>query len=503
MGQTRSWISRARRWRLKDQPLSVQFLLAGGIVGVFSILTLGLLLQQVNRQADASRWVAQTHRTMGRLNLLGRDFYGQQTHLKDYLKTGEARYIASVGESRQLFEDGFDELRKLVSHDAEQRAAMQELHEGYLRWLELAHRLMSGKKVTENVARQELSLFKDTFRKIDQMVDRESRRLSQRDRSEKSAIQLTFTGIAVMNIALLLVFGVALAKLYVSIARPISELSRGIQKYQDGQFETRVSVDNQSEIGFLGRSFNTMAGKIELMVRDLRKLDELKSEFLSTISHELRTPLTSIQGYATLVASGDAGEVNGTQKEFLGIIQSNCARLGSLINDLLDVEKIEAGRAQLRKEPLDLAPLLKECHDTFAVVARQKGLKLHYEVPDTGLPVLGDRARLAQVFVNLLSNAIKYTPEGTVELSAERNPGAVVIRVRDTGLGISKEEQERLFQKFYRARSGLDSGESGTGLGLVIARGWIESQGGTIHLQSEPGKGSVFTVTLPLGSESV
>ena len=241
-----------------------------------------------------------------------------------------------------------------------------------------------------------------------------------------------------------------------------------------------------------------MAEKIEGMVDDLRKLDQLKTEFISTVSHELRTPLTSIGGYAKLLAGGEAGEVTETQKEFLYIIDTNVVRLTHLINDILDIEKIEVGKMQIVREPQELGPVLKECRDTFGHPGGAKGPRTAVQgarrsAADHG----GDRSRLVQVFMNLLSNAIKYTDKGFVELIAETNDFAVTVKVRDSGVGLSPDEREKVFQKFYRTPSGLHSAEGGSGLGLAIVRGLVEAHGGTVTVDSATGQGTTFTVTFP------
>jgi signal transduction histidine kinase/CheY-like chemotaxis protein len=320
---------------------------------------------------------------------------------------------------------------------------------------------------------------------------------------QQNQLQPIFIAIVLLNIAFLLVFSIALIKLYLNIARPISNLSRGISRYQAGNFKTRVPVSNRSQIGFLEASFNEMAEKIENMVTDLKKLDELKTEFLSTVSHELRTPLTSISGYTKLLISGDAGQINEMQKEFLYIVDTNIVRLTNLINDLLDVEKMELGKVQFAREREDLTLVLKECCDTFDVLAKQKGLELRYNVPSNPLTMIGDRDRLIQIFMNLLSNAIKYTKNGFIEIAAEQRDYAIIVRIRDSGVGLTSEDLEKMFQKFYRARSGVATGEGGTGLGLVIVRGLMEGHGGSIKVESTPGEGTCFQVIFPAAPEAL
>lgn len=477
------------------------------MVAFFSVVSLILLLSQVDSQTKASRFLSQTHRAVGRLNTLGRDYYRQETAVLEYLRARDNRYLASVLEQRQLWNEGIKSLGELTAGNQRETEVLHRLEESYQGWLKVSDELIgqfnkpmwssSNSLPDPESLRNESALFKETFLLIDRLINLENRQLAVRDESEKAATRATFSAIALIQVALMLIFGFVLAKLYLSIARPISELSGGMQRYESGDFTARVPVSNDSQIGYLERTFNGMAEKIEDMVADLRKLDQLKTEFISTVSHELRTPLTSIGGYAKLLAGGDAGPVTETQKEFLYIIDTNVVRLTHLINDILDVEKMEVGKMQIVREPQDLHSVLKECRDTFGILAAQKGLELRYRVADELPPILGDRSRLVQIFMNLLSNAIKYTEKGFVELTAEPNDFAVTVKVRDSGVGLSADEKERLFQKFYRTRSGLRSAEGGTGLGLAIVRGLVEAHGGTITVDSLPGQGTTFTVTFP------
>ena len=184
------------------------------------------------------------------------------------------------------------------------------------------------------------------------------------------------------------------------------------------------------------------------------------------------------------------------QRRFLQVANQSADRLGALINDLLDVAKIEAGRVQLRKELVDLAAVLREVSATFRVDATRHGLAFREELAALP-PVLGDRDRLIQVFGNLVSNAIKYTPAGEVGVSARPTYGAVEVVVHDTGVGMSAEEQRQLFTKFFRSRDRAGPDPGGTGLGLVIVKGIVEGHGGTLGVESEPGVGSRFRVVLP------
>ena len=231
-------------------------------------------------------------------------------------------------------------------------------------------------------------------------------------------------------------------------------------------------------------------------VTERKELERLKSEFISTVSHELRTPLTSIKGYVDLVLAGDVGPLTPEQREFLTIVAQNTTRLTELINDLLEIERLESGRIEFEFVELSLEEVLQNVARSLQVNAEQKGLEFITEIA-SGLKVRGDRERLAQVFLNLLSNAIKYTPAGTVELKAYRENDTVVVAVRDTGIGLSESDMQKLFQKFFRADNPYVRKAGGTGLGLSIAKAIVERHNGTITVTSQLGQGSTFTVRLP------
>jgi PAS domain S-box-containing protein len=238
------------------------------------------------------------------------------------------------------------------------------------------------------------------------------------------------------------------------------------------------------------------ASTIARDITDRKLLDRMKDEFVGTVSHELRTPLTAIKGFIELMADGDAGPVNEMQREFLEIAARNSDRLGVLINDLLDMSRIESQRLEIRTQPIDLATVLAEVAATFRVQAYTKGLVFREQVAQ--LPkVPGDSARLVQVFNNLLSNAIKYTPKGEIGIRAAPIERGVEVIVYDSGIGLTREERAQLFTRFFRGRNPVVADSSGTGLGLVIAKAILERHGGTIGVQSEPGQGTSFRVVLP------
>lgn len=233
-----------------------------------------------------------------------------------------------------------------------------------------------------------------------------------------------------------------------------------------------------------------------------KRIEQMKSDFVALASHELRTPLTSITGYVDLILDGDVGEISKEQREFLEIISQNTQRLEALINDVLDVEKIESGRIKIRQEKVNLSEIVEDCINTFKVMAENKGLKLEKELKASQIEVLGDSDRLSQVFSNLFSNAIKYTKEGRVKITAQIKGRFASVAIEDTGVGMSQDELRSVFSRFFRSEDSYVRKMTGTGLGLSIAKATIERHNGDIKVESKLGAGSKFEVILPLLKEA-
>jgi signal transduction histidine kinase len=225
----------------------------------------------------------------------------------------------------------------------------------------------------------------------------------------------------------------------------------------------------------------------------------LKTQFLANMSHELRTPLTAIIGYADLQLMGITGEITPKQREYLDRIQVNGRHLISMINEVLDLSRIEAGRLELNEREISLAELCDQWRSQTEVLARNKGLEFSVELDPSLPPIIqADPDRLTQIALNLLSNAIKFTAKGRVELALLRANENWLLRVSDTGMGIPPEAQAYIFDEFRQADSSSTRQYDGTGLGLAIVRRLSHLMGGRVALTSEVGQGSVFTVTLPL-----
>jgi signal transduction histidine kinase/GAF domain-containing protein len=243
--------------------------------------------------------------------------------------------------------------------------------------------------------------------------------------------------------------------------------------------------------------------------RDITKeveVDKLKSEFVSTVSHELRTPMTSIKGYADLMLMGAAGKMTPPQERYLKVIKNNADRLHMLVNDLLNISRIETGKTTLDLRPLDIPQVIDqivEGHLRGRLQHEQKRLDVHTEI-EPSLPLVNaDHQRVTQILTNLIDNAFNYTPaEGEIRLKARKNNDYVYISVQDSGIGISKENQAKIFDRFFRAEDELVQSIPGTGLGLAIVRSLIEMHGGELQVESKIGQGSTFTFNLPIVAET-
>ena len=287
-----------------------------------------------------------------------------------------------------------------------------------------------------------------------------------------------------------------------SVSSPLRRLVKAAEAIAEGDYNQVVPMQGPAEVQELATSFNVMAEQV-------RASQQSQRDFLANVSHDLKTPLTSIQGFAQAITDGAAGDPESVRRS-AGVIQDEALRMSRMVSELLDLARIESGQIVMRREPVHLNAVLRDCADKLMLHAQQSGAKLEAQVPDD-LPIIaGDGDRLAQVFNNLLDNALKHTPEGgKVTLAARALSGSSIIRrgktwpagievsVADTGSGIPPQDLGRIFERFYQVDKSRPRG-SGLGLGLAIAKQIVEAHFGAITAESVVGLGSRFVVTLPL-----
>ena len=236
----------------------------------------------------------------------------------------------------------------------------------------------------------------------------------------------------------------------------------------------------------------------------LKETSRFKTQILNTTAHELNTPLTPVRLQLHLLKTGALGQLNERHGKAIGIIDRNIERLSFLVNDILDVARLESGRIDIKRSPVDLAPIIDEALESFYETARRVGVELRLE-RGVGLVLDADKDRINQVIFNILGNALKFTPEGgEVVVRCLEADGAARIEVQDTGPGLDQEQIERLFEPFSRVHDTTHSTIAGTGLGLYICKGLVEAHGGHIEaLSPGPGKGATFAINIPLSQDAV
>jgi signal transduction histidine kinase len=270
---------------------------------------------------------------------------------------------------------------------------------------------------------------------------------------------------------------------------------RSVRPFTDKQIELVTTFADQAVIAVENvRLFH----EIEDKSRQLEVASQHKSQFLANMSHELRTPLNAILGYAELMADGAYGEPSEKMVGILQRLEANGKHLLGLINDVLDLSKIEAGQLELELSDYCVQDIAQTVRSTLEPLAADKKLVFKVEMAPDLPPGHGDGRRLTQVLINLVGNAIKFTDAGEVAIKAEANNGSFCVSVRDTGPGISAADQAKLFQEFQQADNAITRKKGGTGLGLAISKRIIEMHGGKIWVESQPGEGSTFTFTLPV-----
>jgi signal transduction histidine kinase len=305
--------------------------------------------------------------------------------------------------------------------------------------------------------------------------------------------QHLFIGVAAGSVLLALLLGVVLSW---ALVEPIKKTRARLAAIGSGDFSSHVDVTNRDELGALAADVNRMNDELGRLYRELENASRHKSEFLANMSHELRTPLNAVIGFSEVLQDRLFGELNEKQADYVADIHTSGRHLLALINDILDLSKIEAGRMELQVNSFALAEVLESSVALMRERATRQGIRLRLEVDPSAGVIEADERKVKQVLFNLLTNALKFTNSGGhVEVSARSDGDSVVVSVRDDGVGIAEADQVRIFKEFEQA--GASHMQEGTGLGLALSRRFIELHGGRLWVESEPGKGSIFRFTLP------
>ena len=308
--------------------------------------------------------------------------------------------------------------------------------------------------------------------------------------------QRVVIGIAVGALLLALGLGYAISW---SLILPVRRMDQRFSEISAGDFSGRAAVANRDELGALAENLDRMSDELGRLYRQLETANRHKSEFLANMSHELRTPLNAVIGFSEVLQERLFGELNEKQADYVNDIHTSGKHLLALINDILDLSKIEAGRMELELTEFNLPAMLETALMLIRERATRHGIALTLDVAP-GLDTLhGDERKLKQVMLNLLSNAVKFTPDGgSIGVRARAAGEGVEISVTDTGVGIAPEDQAAVFEEFKQVGKDSARKAEGTGLGLALTKKFVELHGGTMRLESAPGRGSSFTISLPL-----
>jgi signal transduction histidine kinase len=410
--------------------------------------------------------------------------------IEDYLDNQHPTLLEEISHAEAEFER-FETQYRETNPSAEETRLVLQVDEKFKKAKKAGNEVIV---LTDNL-HELLGQFEDDLDEIDNMLEDEIQPLIHAEtvkaaENAKSSGTVVTTSLIIMSV-LGLSFGIGATLIIIQgISKPLFNLIEGAKKIGGGTYEHRIALKTKDEIGTLTSAFNSMAD--QLQSREL-----MKDRFISSATHELRTPLVSIKGFIDRVIKGKSGRLPDKVALELEIVKRNTERLLSLVNDLLDVRRMESGKLKLNLKPIDFQEIIQHCVKEIQPSIEQKKQRLNLEVSRDRLPIQGDKIRLSQALMNLLDNASKFTPESEIiAISIKKRKENIQVQVKDTGIGIRKKDLMRIFEPFADIEK--SSYVKGTGLGLSVTKGIIKGHGGKIWVESSgEGKGATFIFTLP------
>ena len=468
----------------------VAMMLASGVVGLRA-------LSEVNRRAED---MVQLQRKIAAYRQLNHDTVAQLYSVASSLLKPEERTLQAT--LRQLNQFGYD-LDRLQFVAQDEKEIFARLRQDYEEFIRIVTQVIELIRTGRGAEGRDLQLSQATphterlERLTNELVNKaESDMVISIDATHeayatsRAAVML----FAVSSVGLALLLGFSISS---SIVRPVQAMEARMAKIAAGEFTNAVAVPNRDELGALASGLNRMSEQLGLAYRELEAVSQHKSEFLANMSHELRTPLNAIIGFSEVLKNGLFGTLTPKQAEYMKDIHASGHHLLSLINDILDLSKVEAGRMELNVSRFDVPTAIDNALVLVRERAMRSGVKLSSEIDSAIDTFAGDERMVKQILINLLSNAVKFTPAGgSVAVVARPTADGVQVSVSDTGIGISQEEHGAIFEAFRQGDNARNGIREGTGLGLTLARRFVEMHKGRIWVESEVARGSTFIFTL-------
>lgn len=477
-------------------------LLAAFLAIVVLLITVGaiglLVLSHSHRRATE---LVELQRKIAAYRQLQHDTTAQLYSVASALLLPDERTLEAT--LRQLNQFGYDVDRlQFVAKDEVE--LLDEVRKDYDQFIQVVSRVVELIRVGKIVEGNQLQLTQANAlaerieRRMNQLVNRaEADMVASIEASDAAYTRSRWIviGFALGSIALALILGYAISR---SVIGPVKQMDTRLAQIASGDFSQHVEVPNRDELGTLSVNLNRMNDELGRLYQQLEDANRHKSEFLSRISHDLRTPLNAIIGFTRMVLRKTEGQIPDLQKENLQKVLISGEHLLGLINGLLDLAKIEAGRMEVFAENFKVDDVIHMAVSTVEPLLKDGRVRLTREIA-SNLPQLNtDREKLKQILLNLLSNAAKFTDQGEIKVSASQQNGSLKLVVSDTGIGMNKEALDHIFDEFRQAEKSTASRYGGTGLGLAIVRRLVNLLGGEIAVESEVGKGSKFMITIPI-----
>ncbi|MEA2536855.1 MAG: hypothetical protein QOF11_1089 [Chloroflexota bacterium] len=487
--------------------------LAGALLlvamAVLSVVVIGRMNERVS---DLDRLQEKTSRAQQMLYAVT-----AQSHYRAMaLLTQDDKFNTQIADAKTTFARLLDEMARADQADTELLQRLRTANDTYtaasarVLSLYLAGDLAGATSLHLEEEHPVSHVLEADLRSLIGSADQEIAQAQAAFESDRALLTSAVIGFSALSVAVALVLGFILSWGFIF---PIRKMERALAGITTGDFSQRVEVPNRDEFGKLARDLNTTSERLAELFEEQRDLtrqleetnasltraSEAKSRFLASVSHELRTPMNAILGFTDALLGGVDGRLNPEQTASLGWVQRGGRDLLGLINEILDLSKIEAGRLTIDPQPFDPRELVEAVVAQYRSLAAQKGIRFTWHDAAGPTEVVLDRQRVSQILVNLFGNALKFTSAGEVDVETGGAAESVFrVAVRDTGPGIPADQHETIFEEFQQG----SREEAGTGLGLAISRRLARVMGGDITLESEPGRGSVFYLTLPLDTRA-